>query len=255
MINGDGPGKNPLNLVKLEKVGNDSLHEPATISNQSSSFRASTPDDTLSRQLLLQLLQQRLKEPKQTNEDKSRGNTPTENHPGINQKSREAVTKNEHCEVVILDEENREEDKCAATTERTDAEIVVIDDHDDDADCEHNESANIIHIIDDDVDCNDNSNTCVKTEKAVVICCICCQKFDAANDEYRLHLLAHYELFRGKTLCFHCQVDCGSNDRMIDHFMIVHGGVNKLVCPDLSCIRQFRTQKSLQMHLKKHQKG
>ena len=87
------------------------------------------------------------------------------------------------------------------------------------------------------------------TEKT---CCICFQHFDDVSDIYRLHLLKHMEMYEGKSRCPHCRVDCGHHEKMVDHFLMAHGGVEKLVCLHPSCVRSFRTERTLKMHAKKH---
>merc|ERR1711954_7419 len=79
-------------------------------------------------------------------------------------------------------------------------------------------------------------------------CCICCLPFKSDSDDYRLHLLHHMEAYHGKTLCPLCRVDCGHFERLVDHFFIVHGGVDKHICPHASCVRGFRTRRMLELH-------
>ena len=94
-------------------------------------------------------------------------------------------------------------------------------------------------------------------------CCICyvvLRDDDAENaddeadrvDEYRLHLLNHLRAFRGKSACPQCAVHCGSYDRVVDHFMMVHGGVQKNVCRVDDCVRSFWTRKERTKHEKNH---
>ena len=92
-----------------------------------------------------------------------------------------------------------------------------------------------IVVLDDE---DDDTQTIVKPETALVLrqkdtppsCCMCYRNFECRNDEFRLHLLSHLELFVGKPVCPNCRVDCGDYERMVDHFMMVHGEVDKLVC-------------------------
>ena len=83
-------------------------------------------------------------------------------------------------------------------------------------------------------------------------CYFCCQIFNDTSDEYRMHLLSHLEAYSGKTVCPRCLVNCCSHEKMIDHFLMVHGGVEKLICFHSNCVRSFRTRKTLQLHAKKH---
>ena len=85
-------------------------------------------------------------------------------------------------------------------------------------------------------------------------CCICFQSFENADssDAFRMHLLAHLEPYRAKSVCPNCRIDCGEHDKMVDHLLMVHGGVEKLVCQYHSCIRSFRTKRTLEMHMGKH---
>ena len=114
-----------------------------------------------------------------------------------------------------------------------------------------------IVVLDDE---DDDTQTIVKPETALVLrqkdtppsCCICYRNFECRNDEFRLHLLSHLELFVGKPVCPNCRVDCGDYERMVDHFMMVHGEVDKLVCPHPTCIRSFRTERTLNLHARKH---
>ena len=97
--------------------------------------------------------------------------------------------------------------------------------------------------------------TQMKTETAqrtVDTCCFCFKTCQLADDEFRLHLLIHLEAYRGKAFCPVCRADCTSYERMIDHFLMVHGKMDKLVCSFANCIRSFRTQRTLELHEKKH---
>ena len=99
-------------------------------------------------------------------------------------------------------------------------------------------------------------NATIITADRQVSCPICYEKFpDSDDDEYRSHLLRHLESYDGESICHECRTDCNTPDKMIDHFMFVHGGVDKLVCPDPNCIRSFRTKRTLLMHAKKHNKA
>ena len=83
-------------------------------------------------------------------------------------------------------------------------------------------------------------------------CCICFEKFPDTTEEYRLHLLMHLEAYQGKSICPICRVDCTGYERMVDHVFMVHGGVEKLICPHPTCVESFRTEKTLELHSKKH---
>ena len=83
-------------------------------------------------------------------------------------------------------------------------------------------------------------------------CSICFQHFPDATDAFRFHLLNHMEAYRGKSVCPDCRVDCGHYEKMIDHFLMAHGGLDKLVCPYPSCVRSFRTSRTLELHAKRH---
>ena len=83
-------------------------------------------------------------------------------------------------------------------------------------------------------------------------CCFCFAEFSKTNDEYRLHLLTHLEGYRGKSLCPICRVGCPSYERMVDHVFMVHGGLEMLVCSHPSCVRSFRTLKTLDEHEHEH---
>ena len=83
-------------------------------------------------------------------------------------------------------------------------------------------------------------------------CSICFQTLQNSNDDYRLHLLSHLESYEGKSTCPTCRADCTSYEKMVDHFMMVHGEVQRLVCPHPRCVRSFRIKRTLDMHLRKH---
>ena len=83
-------------------------------------------------------------------------------------------------------------------------------------------------------------------------CCICFQRFEDASDAFRLHLLKHMEAYQGKSACPLCRVDCRHHEKMVDHFLIAHGRVNKLVCHYPTCVRSFRTSRTLELHAKRH---
>ena len=109
---------------------------------------------------------------------------------------------------------------------------------------------------------SNNNNTAttttprVKTEVEDVkykSCCICFMDLDANSDEYRLHLLRHLEQYEGKSICPSCKKDCGASEKMVDHFLIIHGQVDRLVCPAKNCVRSFRTKKALRIHNGKHE--
>ena len=83
-------------------------------------------------------------------------------------------------------------------------------------------------------------------------CCICFQKLDDSTDAFRMHLISHLEKYQGKSICPQCYVDCGRYEKMVDHFLMVHGGVEKLVCHHSNCVRSFRTRRTLELHARKH---
>ena len=83
-------------------------------------------------------------------------------------------------------------------------------------------------------------------------CCICCEPFQADTDQYRLHLLAHLEVYEGKSVCPFCRINCTTNDKMVDHFLMVHGGVRKLVCSHPDCVRTCWTRRTMDRHEKRH---
>ena len=85
-------------------------------------------------------------------------------------------------------------------------------------------------------------------------CHFCFQQFDAESETLRSHLLNHLEDYSRKSVCPECRVDCSTNASMVDHFMMVHGKLDKLVCNFANCVRTFRTEKSLHLHAKKHLK-
>ena len=120
---------------------------------------------------------------------------------------------------------------------------VDIDDNDDD-DGDDDEST---------IQSKNNSRAVQRHVPNVVSCCICQEKFvNGDDDEYRQHLMAHVESFEDKSVCHLCRIDFSTHDKMIDHFMTLHGSVDKLVCPYPSCPRSFRTKRTLQLHANKH---
>ena len=92
----------------------------------------------------------------------------------------------------------------------------------------------------------------VMQQRVVDTCCLCFQTCRLADDEFRLHLLTHLETYQGKAFCPVCRVHCTSYEKMVDHFLMVHGKLPKLVCSFAQCIRSFRTQRTLDMHYRKH---
>lgn len=86
----------------------------------------------------------------------------------------------------------------------------------------------------------------------IISCCVCFQTFQTKDDAYRMHLLEHMQDYEGKNICPECLVDCTSHDKMVDHFLVVHGKVRKLICPHSSCVLSFRTRRDLELHAKYH---
>ena len=84
------------------------------------------------------------------------------------------------------------------------------------------------------------------------ICCVCCLRFPYDSDEFRTHLLDHLDIYAGKTVCPSCLTHCGTYEKLVFHFLYVHGEVQKHVCPDDSCVRAFWTKKTMDRHLKNH---
>ena len=85
-----------------------------------------------------------------------------------------------------------------------------------------------------------------------ISCHFCFDRFDRESEEFRHHLLDHLEVYSGKTICPECRVDCETNDKMVDHFLMAHGKLKKYVCELSTCVRTFRTKKSLEFHARKH---
>ena len=79
-------------------------------------------------------------------------------------------------------------------------------------------------------------------------CCICFLAFPADSDSYRSHLLEHMQDYEGKSICPECFAECPDNKKMVDHFLMVHGRVRKLVCPHRFCGQSFRTRTALYLH-------
>ena len=72
------------------------------------------------------------------------------------------------------------------------------------------------------------------------------------DDAFREHLLQHLVDFEGKSLCPVCESQCETNKGMQTHFMMVHGQVSRLVCPDRNCVQTFWTRAALEKHKQMH---
>ena len=72
------------------------------------------------------------------------------------------------------------------------------------------------------------------------------------DDAFREHLLQHLVDFEGKSLCPVCESQCETNKGMQTHFMMVHGQVSRLVCPDRNCVQTFWTRSDLENHKQSH---
>ena len=92
-------------------------------------------------------------------------------------------------------------------------------------------------------------------------CCFCFIPLQDRDDELRAHLLKHLEKFGGKSICPECGVNCASSSSafssnahrsMVDHFMMVHGRVEKLVCGFNNCVGSFWTREELGRHEGSH---
>ena len=107
---------------------------------------------------------------------------------------------------------------------------------------------------------NDESSTGIlnvetrplQENESQINCCVCFQAFGEKDDEYRLHLLDHMKDYEGKPVCPDCLVDCDQHERMLDHFLMVHGKVRKLVCTHSDCVLSFRTKRDLELHAESH---
>ena len=73
-----------------------------------------------------------------------------------------------------------------------------------------------------------------------------------SDDAFREHLLQHLVDFEGKSLCPVCESQCETNKGMQTHFMMVHGQVSRLVCPDRNCVQTFWTRAALEKHKQMH---
>ena len=73
------------------------------------------------------------------------------------------------------------------------------------------------------------------------------------TEEYRVHLTKHLRQFSAKSTCPQCSIGCGSPEKMVDHFMMIHGRVSKHVCrADPNCIVSVWKMKDLLKHEQTH---
>ena len=90
-------------------------------------------------------------------------------------------------------------------------------------------------------------------ETPEVSCHICFLKFQHNTDSFRLHLIDHMLDYAGKTICPDCSANCMGYENMVDHFLMVHGKLKRLVCPHHTCVRSFRLEVTLNIHKQIHQ--
>ena len=83
-------------------------------------------------------------------------------------------------------------------------------------------------------------------------CPFCCCVFpsDGGDDaQYRHHLKEELGIFRGKSICPECQLDCRWSYKLIDHFFTRHGELKRFVCGANNCVQAFWTRDELNAHV------